>query len=258
MTYEEIRLIHDGPIAYLTLSRPEKINAMSKKMVSEMTDALSGLEQEETIKVIIIRAEGSHFCAGHDLTEMVGNGMKDNQQIFDRCTRMMQLIHTVPQPVIAQVQGIATAAGCQLVAGCDLAVAEEGARFATPGVKIGLFCTTPMVALSRAVGRKAAMEMLLTGRAIPAEEAMAWGLVNRVVPLQDLATETRKLALQIAEASRFVLSIGKRGFYAQIDQAEDPAYHYAKHTIAMNLSAEDAQNGIRAFLDKRTPVWKNR
>jgi enoyl-CoA hydratase/carnithine racemase len=171
---------------------------------------------------------------------------------------MMQMIHEIPQPVIAQVQGIASAAGCQLVAWCDLAVVEEGARFATPGVKIGLFCTTPMVAVTRAIGRKAAMEMLLTGRYFPANEARDLGLVNRVVPLKNLEAETDTLALQIADASRFVLAIGKQGFYAQVDQLDSNAMHYAKHTITMNLSAEDAQNGIDAFLNKKTPVWKDR
>ena len=160
--------------------------------------------------------------------------------------------------MIAQVQGIATAAGCQLAAWCDLVVAEEGARFATPGVKIGLFCTTPMTAITRAIGRKAAMEMLLTGRYFPAAEAKELGLVNRVVPIEDLAAETQKLAADIAQASRFVLALGKEAFYAQVDQTDDKALDYATRTIAMNLTAEDAQNGIRAFLEKKTPEWKNR
>jgi enoyl-CoA hydratase/carnithine racemase len=171
---------------------------------------------------------------------------------------MMRLIHDIPQPVIAQVQGIATAAGCQLVAWCDLAVAEPGARFATPGVKIGLFCTTPMVAVSRAIGRKAALEMLLTGRYVPADEARSLGLINKVVPRETLAQETRALADQITEASAFTLGIGKQAFYAQIDQPDDKALEFAKHTIALNNMAEDAQNGINAFLQKQTPVWKNR
>jgi enoyl-CoA hydratase/carnithine racemase len=172
---------------------------------------------------------------------------------------MMQLIHDLPQPVIAQVQGIATAAGCQLAAWCDLVIASEDASFATPGVKIGLFCTTPAVAVSRAIGRKAAMEMLLTGRYFPAEEAKDLGLVNRVVPLSELEQETEKLAAQIAEASRFTLSIGKQGFYSQVDQEDDKALDFAKHTIVMNNMAEDAQNGIRAFVEKQPPVeWKNR
>jgi len=258
MDYEEILFSAEGPVSYLTLNNPSKINALSKKMIREMIHALTALSVDESIKVIVIRAAGRHFCAGHDLSEMLGQGVKEYKFIFDQCTQMMQLIHAIPQPVIAQVQGVATAAGCQLAAWCDLVVAEEGARFATPGVKIGLFCTTPMVAITRAIGRKAAMEMLLTGRLFPASEAKELGLINRVVPLADLPGETYKLAMQIAEASRFVLGIGKQGFYAQVDQPDDAALDFAKHTIAMNLTAEDAQNGIAAFIEKKTPVWNNR
>ncbi|MFC1858138.1 enoyl-CoA hydratase [Thermodesulfobacteriota bacterium] len=258
MTYEEILFAAKGSVGILTLNNPQKVNALSRQMIREIMAALTAASLDESIKVIIIKAAGHHFCAGHDLGEMVDQGMKEYKAIFDQCARMMQLIHDIPQPVIAQVQGIATAAGCQLVAWCDLAVAEEGARFATPGVKIGLFCTTPMVAITRAVGRKAAMEMLLTGRYVDATEAKALGLINKVVPLTDLDAETELLADQIAEASRFVLSIGKRAFYAQIDQLDGDALNYATHTIALNLLAEDAQNGIKAFLEKKTPEWKNR
>lgn len=258
MNYEEILFSAEGPVGYLTLNNPSKINALSKKMIGEMIHLLTALSTDESIKVVVIRAAGRHFCAGHDLSEMRGQGIKEYKFIFDQCTRMMQLIHAIPQPVIAQVQGVATAAGCQLVAWCDLVVAEEGARFATPGVKIGLFCTTPMVAITRAIGRKAAMEMLLTGRFFPASEAKELGLVNRVVPLEDLDGETYKMAMQIAEASRLVLGIGKQGFYAQVDQPDDAALDYAKHTITMNLMAEDAQNGIAAFIEKKTPEWNNR
>lgn len=258
MAYKEILFSTKGEIGFLTLNNPGKINALSKQMITEIMEALACVAADESIKVIIIRAAGKHFCAGHYLKEMVGYGIKEYKYIFDQCTKMMQLIHEIPQPVIAQVQGIATAAGCQLAAWCDLVVAEEGARFATPGVKIGLFCTTPMVAITRAVGRKAAMEMLLTGRYVPALEAKELGLINKVVPLEDLEKETEKMANQIAEASRFVLAIGKQGFYAQADQMDDNAMNYAKHTIAMNLEAEDAQHGIKAFLEKKTPEWKNR
>ena len=258
MNYEEILYSTKGPIGYVTLNNPEKINALSKKMIGEIIDALEHAATDESVNVLIMRAAGKHFCAGHYLAEMVDGGVKEYKYIFDQCNRMMQMIHQIPQPVIAQVQGIATAAGCQLVAWCDLAVAEANAKFATPGVKIGLFCTTPMVAITRAIGRKAAMEMLLTGRYFPAPEAKALGLINRVVAPEELESETEKLAHQIAEASRFVLAIGKQGFYAQVDQADDAAMHYAKHTITMNLGAEDAQNGISAFLDKRTPIWRNR
>ena len=258
MAYQEILYTDKKSVGYLTLNNPKKVNALSAKMINEIIQVLDEVATDESIKVLVIRAAGSHFCAGHNLAEMVDGGVKEYKSIFDRCTRMMQMIHEIPQPVIAQVQGIATAAGCQLVAWCDLAVAEEGARFATPGVKIGLFCTTPMVAVTRAIGRKAAMEMLLTGRYYSAREAKELGLINRVVPPDHLAAETEALAEEIAEASRFVLAIGKQGFYAQIDQPDSAAMHYAKHTITMNLSADDAQGGIGAFLKKETPVWKNR
>jgi enoyl-CoA hydratase/carnithine racemase len=258
MAYEEILYSTQGAVGYLTLNNPPKINALSKTMIGEIMHALDEVALDESINVLVIRAAGKHFCAGHNLSEIVDGGLKEYKFVFDQCTRMMQMIHEIPQPVIAQVQGIATAAGCQLVAWCDLAIAEEGAQFATPGVKIGLFCTTPMVAISRAIGRKAALEMLLTGRYIPAGEARELGLVNRVVPLDALASETETLANQIAEASRFTLAIGKQGFYAQVDQSDASAMHYAKHTITMNLAAEDAQGGIEAFLEKKKPVWKNR
>ena len=258
MAYAEILYSTKGPIGILTLNNPKKINALSQKMIAEIIDLLGKVAADETIKVLIIRAAGKHFCAGHYLKEMVDNGVKTYKFIFDQCTKMMQMIHEIPQPVIAEAKGIATAAGCQLVAWCDLVVAAEGAQFATPGVKIGLFCTTPAVAISRAIGRKAAMEMLLTGRFFSAREAKALGLVNRVVAEESLETETEKLANQIAEASRFVLAIGKQGFYAQVDQSDSNAMHYAKHTITMNLEAVDAQIGINAFLNKGTPQWQNR
>jgi enoyl-CoA hydratase/carnithine racemase len=259
MTYKEIIFSVEGNIGIITLNRPNTINALSKMMIKEMIDALTKISTDETIKVIIIRANGKHFCAGHNLSEMVGDGVKEYKFIFDQCTQMMQLIHEIPQPVIAQVQGIATAAGCQLAAWCDLVIASEDAKFSTPGVKIGLFCTTPMVAVSRAIGRKMAMEMLLTGRDVPAREAKELGLVNKVVPLEELSARTEELAKKISEASRFALSVGKQGFYAQVDQTDDKALHYAKHTIVMNCLAEDAQDGIKAFLAKKPLVkWKDR
>ena len=258
MNYREILSAKDGPICYITLNNPARINALSRRMITEITATLQSVSRDESVKVVIIKAAGKHFCAGHDLKEMVGKGVKDNKDIFENCTEMMNLIHQIPQPVITQVQGIATAAGCQLVAWSDLAIAAENARFATPGVRIGLFCTTPGAAIARAIGRKAALEMLLTGRYFPADEAKQIGLINRVVPLADLDSETRTLALQIAEASRFVISLGKQGFYAQVDQNDKTAFDYAVNTIALNLGAEDAQTGIAAFLDKKTPEWVNR
>ncbi len=257
MTQPQVLTATKGPLGILTLNNPKKINALSRQMIGEIMAVLQAFSEDESIKVIIIRAAGKNFCAGHYLEEMVGKGIKEYKSIFDECSRMMQMIHEVPQPVIAQVHGIATAAGCQLVAWCDLAVVSEDAQFATPGVKIGLFCTTPMVAITRAIGRKAAMEMLLTGRFFSATEAKDLGLVNRVVTKENLTAETEELANQIAEASRFVLSIGKQGFYAQVDQADNNALHYAKHTITMNLEAVDAQNGINAFLNKEKPTWQN-
>ncbi len=257
MHYSQIIFEIDGAVATLTLNNPQKINSLSKIMVHEMMDVLKRVGSDETIKVLIIRANGQHFCAGHDLSEMDDRNVKEYTNIFDKCTEMMMFIHQIPQPVIAEVRGVATAAGCQLVAWCDLAVAEEGARFATPGVKIGLFCTTPMVAISRAIGRKAAMEMLLTGRYFPASEARELGLINRVVPAEKLSEETKALAEQIAESSAFVLGIGKRAFYSQINQPDVSAFSFAKTTMTMNAVTEDAQIGIKAFLDRKKPEWKN-
>ncbi len=258
MDYQEISFTSKGPVGYLTLNNAGKVNALSVKMIKEIITLLTEVSGDESIKVIVLKAAGRHFCAGHYLAEMVDSGVKEYKFIFDQCTKMMMMIHEIPQIVIAQVQGIATAAGCQLAAWCDLIVAEEGARFSTPGVKIGLFCTTPMVAITRAIGRKAAMEMLVTGREFPAAEAKEIGLVNRVVPLEELDQTTAKLAEQIAEASGFALAVGKQGLYAQADMSDAQAFHYAKHTIVMNNLSEDAQNGIKAFLEKREPEWKNR
>ena len=258
MAFTEIAFAAEPPVGFLTLNNPARINALSRRMIAEITEVLGELAHEESLKVLVIRAAGDHFCAGHDLGEMVGRDMKTYTTIFDRCAHMMQMLHDIPQVVIAQVQGIATAAGCQLAAWCDLVVAAENARFATPGVKIGLFCTTPMVALTRAVGRKAAMEMLMTGRYVPADEARTLGLVNRVVAADRLEAETRDLAGQICQASALVIAMGKHAFYTQIDQADDKALACAAHTIALNNLAEDAQTGITAFLDKTPPHWKNR
>ncbi|MFH1154833.1 MAG: enoyl-CoA hydratase [Pseudomonadota bacterium] len=258
MDYTEITFSNQGPVGILTLNNPRKINALSRQMIKEIISCLETIACDESVKVLVLRAAGKNFCAGHYLAEMVDAGVKEYKFIFDQCTRMMMMLHEIPQPVIAQVQGIATAAGCQLAAWCDLIVAEEGARFSTPGVRIGLFCTTPMVAITRAMGRKAAMEMLLTGRDFPAREARDLGLVNRVVPLDDLETETMELARHIAQASGFALAVGKQGLYAQADMTDAQAFHYAKHTIVMNNTSEDAQNGIKAFLNKTTTEWKNR
>jgi enoyl-CoA hydratase/carnithine racemase len=210
------------------------------------------------VRVVILAAAGKVFSSGHDLSEMVGRDLGEYRRLFDVCAELMTKLQSIPQPVIAEVQGIATAAGCQLVATCDLAIAAEEAAFATPGVKIGLFCTTPMVALSRAVGRKRALEMLLTGEPIDAHRAAEWGLVNRVVALGQLRAETRQLADRIAAASELVVALGKQAYYTQVDLDQPKAYAYAKEVMSLNSLAHDAQEGIASFLEKRTPCWTGR
>ncbi len=253
ITYEERERI-----GVLTLNRPKKHNALSLEMLEELSSCIRGVGRDRHTKVVIVKGAGKHFCAGHDLNEILNQDIEDIRQLFATCTDLMMLIQDIPQPVIAQVQGIATAAGCQLVAACDLALAEEGAQFATPGVKIGLFCSTPMVSLSRAVGRKRALEMLLTGAFISAATAMDYGLINRVVPEEELDGETRQLAEQIAQYSLVPLSIGKQAFYQQIHMADRPAYNYAKEVISANATMTDAIEGVSAFLEKRAPVWKEK
>jgi enoyl-CoA hydratase/carnithine racemase len=210
------------------------------------------------VRVVILAAAGNVFSSGHDLSEMTGRTLDEYREIFDVCTQLMTRIQSIPQPVIAEVQGIATAAGCQLAATCDLAIASEAARFGTPGVRIGLFCSTPMVALTRAIGRKRALEMLLTGELIDARTAADWGLVNRVVPADALRAETRKLAHKIAEASSLTTAIGKQAYYTQIELDQAKAYAYTKEVMAMNNTAADAQEGIRAFLEKRPACWQGK
>lgn len=248
----------DGPIGWVTLNRPEKRNALSLDLMEEMIGTLDRVAEAPEIAVVVIRGNGPVFSAGHDIKEMVANSsdLECLRKIFATCNRMMLKLHRLPQPVIAQVHGIATAAGCQLVAACDLAIAETGARFATPGVKIGLFCTTPMIPLVRTIGRRRAMDMLLTGRFVSSQEAEQFGLINRVVPPEHLAEETRKWAMEIAQYSRFTLALGKQAFYAQVDLDERSAYDYAKEVIAMNCMAEDAREGMSAFLEKRKPQWR--
>jgi enoyl-CoA hydratase/carnithine racemase len=251
-------IVSPGPVAAVRLNRPERRNALSLELMRELIDCLDELGRDRACRVVVISAAGSAFCAGHDLSEMTGGTVGEYRELFDVCSRLMLKIQAIPQPVIAQVQGVATAAGCQLVATCDLAVASEQAKFATPGVKIGLFCTTPMVALTRAVGRKRAMEMLLTGRMVSAAEAADWGLVNRVVPAAELDSATQELAAAIASASPLTVGIGKPAFYAQIELEQRAAYGYAKEVMTANALADDAQEGISAFLEKRVACWRGR
>ena len=247
-----------GPVATIRLNRPRQRNALSMDLMRDLIAVLEGIGTNREVAAVILAAEGSAFCAGHDLNEMVDRNVNEYRQIFDLCTDLMTAIQRIPQPVIAQVHGMATAAGCQLVAACDLVVASDNARFATPGVRIGLFCSTPMVALTRAIGRKRALEMLLTGKSIDAATACEWGLVNRVVPRDVLAKTTRDLADEIAQASEMVVGIGKTAFYAQIDLDQSKAYTYAKEVMSMNALASDAQEGMSAFLEKRPPSWTGR
>src|ERR1039458_7081056 len=238
MSYQSIGIQSDGPTALITLNRPQRRNALSLELMLELIDCLDAV--------------------GHDLSEMVGRDINEYRRLFDVCSELMMKIQSIPQPVIAEVQGIATAAGCQLVATCDLAIASDQAAFATPGVRIGLFCTTPMVALSRAVGRKRALQMLLTGEMVDAATAADWGLVNRVATTAELQAETRKLAARIADASTLTVSLGKQAYYTQIDLDQPKAYAYAKEVMSMNSLAADAQEGISAFLEKRAPCWTGR
>ena len=243
------------PAARITLNRPEKRNALSLEVMGEVTEALRSAAAEKDVRAIVIAGAGPAFSAGHDLGEMVGRDLAFYQRLFDACTVMMELIHKVPQPVIAKVHGAAYAAGCQLVAACDLAVAAEGTRFATPGVKIGLFCSTPMVPVSRAVGRKRALELLLTGEPIDAATAADWGLINGVVPADELDAEVDRLVGAIARSSPLTVGIGKEAFYAQIELDESGAYELTKTVMSENSVAADAQEGIGAFLEKREPRW---
>ena len=258
MHYEHLTLEHEDLTAVLTLNRPQRRNALSLALMLELISALDEIGRNRAARAVILAATGKVFCSGHDLSEMTGRDINKYRRIFDVCSELMMKIQAIPQPVIAEVQGVATAAGCQLVAACDLAIAAEDAWFATPGVKIGLFCTTPMVALTRAIGRKRALQMLLTGDPVDARTAADWGIVNQAVPAAELNAATRRLAAKVAEASSLVVSIGKQAFYTQIDLDQPKAYGYAKEVISMNALAADAQEGIAAFLGKRAPCWSGK
>jgi len=251
-----LRSDRDG-VATLTLNRPQARNALSIGLMTALEAALAAIRDDASVRAVVVAGAGPAFCAGHDLKEIRANpGRATYEALFAQCSRLMTAVVRLPKPVIARVHGIATAAGCQLVASCDLAVAAESARFATPGVNIGLFCSTPMVALTRSVGRKQAMEMLLTGDMLDAAGAKAAGLVNRVVPDAALDAAAHALAAQVASKSPLTLALGKEAFYAQAEMGLDAAYAYASETMTRNMLTRDAEEGIDAFIGKRAPVWK--
>ncbi|MGN6573088.1 MAG: enoyl-CoA hydratase [Pseudolabrys sp.] len=254
----------DGEIAVLVLNRPHPRNSLSEPLLKALSAALREIKDDKSVRVVVLAANGPAFCAGHDLKELTARradadgGRAYFRHIMTTCSAMMQQIVTLPQPVIAAVQGPASAAGCQLVASCDLAVASESAKFATPGVDIGLFCSTPMVALSRNVSRKHAMEMLLTGDMVEAKRAADIGLVNRVVPAGRERGEAVALAKQIASKSSYTLKVGKEAFYRQLELPLSEAYAYASEVMTENMMARDAEEGICAFIEKRDPKWQDR
>ena len=249
----------EGGVTTLTLNRPTQFNSLSQALIGELQAQLDAIAKDSTVRVVVIAGAGKAFCAGHDLKEMRSDpGKAFQQQVFRQCGRMMTTLTELPQPVIARVHGIATAAGCQLVSMCDLAVAAEGARFAVSGINLGLFCSTPGVGLSRNIQRKQAFEMLVTGDFIDAETARQRGLVNRVVAADQLDAEVRKLTDSICAKSAVAVAMGKQLFYRQLEMGLDGAYQLASETMACNMMAEDAREGIDAFIEKRKPVWKGR
>jgi len=255
MTDDGLRFAFDGAIERITLAEPAKRNALGLAKMEALTAHLQAIGTSGSASVVVIDAEGPAFSAGHDLGEMCGIDLDDSRAIFDACVALMSTIHDIPQPVIAAVDGVATAAGCQLVAACDLAIATEGSSFATPGVRIGLFCSTPMVPISRAIGRKRAMQMLLTGNPITAATAADWGLVNTVVDAGELDGAVAAMAADIVRWSSHTIAVGKSAFYEQIDRPEADAYDLTKRIMSDNAVDSVAQEGISAFLDKRPPEW---
>ena len=256
MTYEHLALELGSPVTRLVLDRPDRRNALSLALMREMLDALDRVGVDAATRVLVIQGNGPAFSAGHDLAEIEDDRTEDAYaELFGTCVALMTRLHTIPQPVIARVHGVATAAGCQLVAACDLAIAADDARFATPGVNIGLFCSTPMVPISRTIPRKHMLEMLFTGDMIDAPTAAQWGLVNRVVPADELDAAVDDLAARIVRASAPVLAMGKRAFYDQEGTDERAAYGLACGVMIENALTDDAHEGIRAFLEKRKPVW---
>jgi enoyl-CoA hydratase/carnithine racemase len=246
------------PLLRLTLNRPRQRNALSRELLTALLGALDDLADDPAVRVIVIAGNGPAFSAGHDLNEIRASSPEAIGELFALCSQVMLRLQEVAQPVIARVHGVATAAGCQLVAACDLAVAADGATFATPGVNIGLFCSTPAVPVVRGIGRKRAMEMLLTGDPIDATTALEWGLVNRVVAAADLDAEIEQIAGRIARASAATVALGKRTFYRQVGLVDREAYELASAVMCANTASEDAQEGIAAFIEKRAPVWHTR
>ena len=247
----------EGGVETLTLNRPQARNALSRAMIAAIQGELDRIRDDASIRAVVFAATGPAFCAGHDMRELVAN--RDRafyDDIFQACACMMLSILRLPQPVIARVQGMATAAGCQLVATCDLAVAAESAQFATPGVHIGLFCSTPMVALSRNIGRKQAMEMLVLGDPLPAHRALELGLVNRVVPPEGLDEAIAEMTRKITDKSSLTIRVGKEAFYRQLESGVEDAYAYTAEVMASNMMSHDAQEGVGAFVEKRKPVWR--
>ncbi len=248
-------------VAHLRMNAPERLNALSDQMLAALQDTLDELREDKSIRAVILSGAGKAFCAGHDLKEMTAGRQSEDggaayfKDLFERCSRVMQTIPTLPQPVIAQVHGIATAAGCQLVATCDMAIAAQGTKFGVNGVNIGLFCSTPMVALSRNISRKKAFEMLSTGTFLNADEAESAGLINRSVPLDRLADETDELAGIIASKLGTAVKIGKRAFYEQIQMPVSQAYEFTGNVMVENMLNPDTEQGIAAFLEKRPPTW---
>ena len=257
MTDNTILQTHNEGIAVLTLNNPDRRNVLSLEVLEALQTALDSISQDRDIRVVIIKSLGPVFSSGHDLRQLINASIESQELLFSVCTRVMTSIRNLTQPVIAQVQGLATAAGCQLVATCDLAIASADASFATPGVQIGLFCTTPGVAVSRAIGAKRSMEMLLTGQPISADYAAEIGLINRVVSPDDLEQSVLNLARQIGGASSSTVVLGKQVFYKQVELGTSDAYQLAEETMVRNLQDEDAREGISAFLEKRDPKWNN-
>jgi enoyl-CoA hydratase/carnithine racemase len=247
----------EGAVATLTLNRPRQFNALSSAMLAALQEQLDAVGADPAVRVVVMAGAGKAFCAGHDLKEMRAHPQQEFQQaLFDQCSQMMLTINRIPQPVIAKVHGLATAAGCQLVAACDLAVAADTAQFATSGIRVGLFCSTPAVAVSRNLSRKKALEILLTGEFIDAQTAAREGLINYAVPSEELDATVQRLAAAIVAKSPVAVAAGKGMFYRQLEMGMATAYTYAAEVMACNMTAEDAQEGIDAFIEKRPPVWK--